>query len=97
MLERDEAVRHLVEVIEYIQEKGGKQKRPITPDTCPLNDLDEFDSPNAVEAGTFLDERLGLNLSGNYLFAINNTPCTIAQIADQLCALKNGGRAARNG
>lgn len=76
----------VISVVEEIQELSGRKCLDISRTTCPLMELDDFDSLNAVEATVVFEEKLGIKVATNNLFVAEDgkTALNIAGIAQRL-------------
>ena len=85
-MEYEEVRDALISALVEIQTVSGRVVPEITDDTCPIKDLEGFDSYNAVEISFLLSDNLGceipsdLILSGDY-----GRPLKIHEIVNQLC------------
>lgn len=88
-------VRAIVEVLGTVQVNSGRSQSIIDGNTCPIGDLDGFDSLNAVEATVELGDRLGLDIPCTNAF-INEKGTEarkVGEVADYICDLASkGGR-----
>ena len=87
-----EAVRIVTEVLTDIQAISGRNPTQISESTCPIGDLEQFDSLNGVEATVELSDRLGIDLPGINAF-VNESgtkALTVSEIADGICNLTGG-------
>lgn len=90
-----EATKEVVDVLKTVQELSGRQVGEITGSTCPIGDLDQFDSLNGVEASVELSSRLGFELPGVNAF-VNETgtkALTVNEIAEAICNVAEGTQA----
>ncbi len=72
----------LMNVLAEIQQLNGQSASTISPSTCPLTDLQGFDSLNAVEATVILSEKLSYDLRPELMFpASGGSPPNIAEIS----------------
>jgi hypothetical protein len=93
MLSKEEAVRLVIAACKRIQDLSGRAQETMSADTVPLDELEGFDSKNALEAGCLLEEDVvGIDLTDEYLFGSGDLHFTVSQIADRLCKVANGGR-----
>lgn len=59
----------LIEVLQEIQSDSGYEETPITGKTCPITDLEGFDSLIGVEAMGMLADKLNVNIPNEcYIF-----------------------------
>lgn len=85
----------VIESLREIQQISGRPEVVISPETCPLTDLPEFDSPNGVEATVAIDGRLGGILPEELVSLFvdeSRQPRTVRGVCDAIAALSNGGR-----
>jgi len=82
---RDEVRTILTEVLVEIQELGGEEVPDIENDTCPMEDLADFDSLGAVEAVTQLSERVSEKLAPTLFWKKDGTALNVEQIVDRIC------------
>lgn len=82
---RDEVRAVLTEVLIEIQDLGGEESPEIGDETCPMEDLADFDSLSAVEAVTQLSERLSEELDPTLFWSKDGTPLKVEEIVDRIC------------
>ncbi len=82
---RSEVKEILTEVLVEIQELGGEEMPEIGDETCPMEDLADFDSLGAVEAVTQLSERLSGELDPTLFWKKDGTLLTIEEIVERIC------------
>lgn len=78
----------LLDVLTSIQQNSGRDIAAISGDTCPVGDLDGFDSLNGVEATVELADRLGIEISGTSVF-VNESgtkALSVTEVAERLTA-----------
>jgi acyl carrier protein len=83
-----EVVSVLLDVLTSIQQNSGRDIASISGNTCPIGDLDGFDSLNGVEATVELADRLGVEISGTSVF-VNESgtkALTVTEVAERLTA-----------
>ena len=83
-----EVVSVLLDVLTSIQQNSGRDIAAISGDTCPVGDLDGFDSLNGVEATVELADRLGIEISGTSVF-VNESgtkALSVTEVAERLTA-----------
>ncbi len=68
-----------------IQELGGEEVPEIDEETCPMEDLADFDSLGAVEAVTRLSERLSEELDPTLFWKKDGTLLTVGEVVDRIC------------
>lgn len=81
----DDVRKVLVEVLVELQELGGEGMSEVGDETCPMQDLVDFDSLSAVEAVAQLSERLGEELEPTLFWNKDGTPIKIEEIVDRIC------------
>ncbi len=88
-MNRAEAVEAVVNVLASLQSISGRPAIEISERTCPIGDLEEFDSLNGVEATVELSDRLGVDLPGVNAFANESgtKALTVSDVADAICKL----------
>ena len=82
---RSEVKEILTQVLVEIQELGGEEVPEIGDETCPMEDLPDFDSLGAVEAVTQLSETLSEELDPTLFWWKDGTPLTVEEIVDRVC------------
>jgi hypothetical protein len=83
-----EVVAVLLDVLTTIQQNSGRNIAAISGDTCPIGDLDGFDSLNGVEATVELADRLGIVIASISIF-VNESgtkALSVTEIAKRLTA-----------
>jgi acyl carrier protein len=88
-MNRAEVVKAIIGVLEELQSISGRPAAQISERTCPIGDLDEFDSLNGVEATVELSDRLGIDLPGVNAFVTEKgtKALTVSEVADAICRL----------
>ncbi|MGA2031211.1 MAG: hypothetical protein ABSG68_03050 [Thermoguttaceae bacterium] len=91
-MNRAEVVKVIVAVLAELQSISGRPETQISEGTCPIGDLDHFDSLNGVEASVELSDRLGIDLPGVNAFVNEKgtKALTISEVADAICGLTAG-------
>lgn len=86
-MNKNEAVEAVIEVLKSVQELSGRKVGEITGSTCPIGDLDEFDSLSGVEASSMLSDRIGFELPGVNAFVNEEgtKALSVNQIAEAIC------------
>ena len=86
-MKKNEATAAIIEVLHLVQELSGRHVGEITGSTCPIGDLDEFDSLSGVEASSMLSDRIGFELPGVSAFVNEKgtKALSVNQIADVIC------------
>ena len=75
----------LIKTVCDIQEQSGREKVAVSSDTCPIEDLEDFDSLNGVEATVEIFDELQLELDFNNVFVNGDEALTIAEAAKRIC------------
>ncbi|MFB8788909.1 MAG: hypothetical protein U7123_08685 [Potamolinea sp.] len=78
----------LIEVFQEIQSDSGYEATPITGKTCPMTDLEGFDSLLCIEAIGMLADKLGVEIpNGNNIFLSKDGKqwLTIDESVDVVC------------
>jgi acyl carrier protein len=85
---RDEIKKIVTEAIAEIQEISGRAVPFLGDETCPIRDIEGFDSVNCVELVCEISSSVGFEIDDR-LFIPNvlGQPVTIGQAVDQLCLL----------
>ena len=87
-MDKNEVMDKVAEVINQVQETGGRTISEVRPDTCPLIDVEGFDSLSSVEATVILSESLGVNLPDSvFLPAERDRNLSISEIANNICSI----------
>ena len=86
-MKKPEAVKVVIDVLTSVQKVSGREVGEITSSTCPIGDLDGFDSLNGVEASALLSDRIGFELPGVNAFVNEKgtNALSVNQIADAVC------------
>jgi acyl carrier protein len=76
----------VIELLIELQSLAGEETAPITQTTRPLADLAFFDSLLGLELTVSLEERLGIEIDEQTVFADGDTrePLSVAQIAEMI-------------
>jgi acyl carrier protein len=75
----------LIKVLQEIQSISGSPEQKINDDTCPLRDLNGFDSMRAVESTIPLSEYLNCDIKPNLgLFAVDGRALSVIEITINL-------------
>jgi len=86
----------LIAVIQEIQRDSGFPERPIMGTTCPVTDVEGFESPLWLDAIGMLANRLGVKIpDGNNIFLSEDgmQRRTIDEAANVVCEIvQRGGR-----
>lgn len=89
-MERENIRETVYQVIQEIQASSGRDASQLNDSTCPLSDLDGFDSLNAVEASFQLSEYLDHDIKQDLeLFSRQGQPLSISEIVDNLFTILN--------
>jgi acyl carrier protein len=77
----------IVDVLSHIQQLSGRGVAKITASTCPIGDLEQFDSLSGVEATVELSSRLGFELPGVNAFVNQQgtRALNVGEVADGIC------------
>jgi acyl carrier protein len=59
---KTELQKRLIECLQEVQDLSGSEPTEITPDTCPIRDLPDFDSLRGVEATVYLSGKLKIKI-----------------------------------
>jgi len=84
----------LVGVLQTIQRESGYGEVPISRNTCPLDDLENFDSKIAPVAITLLTAATGIpipNRKNIFVSKDGRQRLTIDQIVEEVCKLPQEG------
>jgi acyl carrier protein len=84
----------LIEVFQEIQSDSGYQATQITGTTCPMNDLEGFDSLLCIEAIGMLADRLDVEIPNNnniFLSKDGKRWLTIEESVAVVCEIVNRG------
>lgn len=94
-MKKTEAVKVVVDVLKTVQQISGRKVGEITVSTCPIGDLEEFDSLNGVEASAELSSQLGFELPGVNAFVNEQgtKALTVDEIAEAICKVAEEIRA----
>ena len=86
---KEDVLKSIVEVLSFVQDMSGRMPVNITPKTCPIGDLEQFDSLNGVEATVELSTRLGIELRGPNVFVNDEgtKALSVSEIADVILQL----------
>jgi acyl carrier protein len=84
MLDRTKVSEAVIKVLEEIQEMSGRSLSSIGGTTCPMGDLEGFDSLNAVEATALVSERLGCSLPANVMLPRPGQMLSVSDIVDRI-------------
>lgn len=86
-MKKPEAVKVVVEVLKTVQQVSGREIGEISEKTCPIGDLDGFDSLCGVEASVELSEKLDFELPGTNVFVNEKgtKALTVGEIAEAIC------------
>ena len=81
----------VIEVLQEIQSDSGFKERPIGGSTCPVKDLEGFDSPIWLDATGMISTKLGINIPLNHnIFVSHGKPLTIDESVAKICELIQG-------
>jgi acyl carrier protein len=97
-LNRNEIKTNVINVLAEIQESSGRAVPEIGEDTCPMQDLEGFDSLNSVEASCMLSDCLNFDVDPKLL--VPSKPgevLYVKDIVDRLCEATTKPEGGRNG
>jgi hypothetical protein len=95
---REQLCRVVIEVLTELQELRGKGTPDVGDETCPIEDLEGFDSVSAVEATTRLEEELNLDLDAKLFWEKGDgKPLRVKKIVDRICKVADVEKGATNG
>lgn len=86
-MDRQQIVAKVVQTLTQIQEVSGRSSAGIGVSTCPVRDVEGFDSLSGVEATVMLSESLGIALPDDYNPFISDDgerALSIGEIAENL-------------
>ena len=85
-MELSDLITRICKAVSDLQAANSRDAAPVSPDTCPIRDLDEFDSHNGLELTCALAEDYGLDVpvDENIFLDDQDRPLTIRQIAQRL-------------
>lgn len=88
-MNKSKIIEVITQVLHDLQSASGRGGTQITQGTCPIGDLDQFDSLNGVEATSELSERLGFDLPGVNIFVSDDgtKARTVTETADCICEI----------
>jgi acyl carrier protein len=94
-MKKTEAVKVVIDVLKSVQEISGREFGEIVVSTCPIGDLDGFDSLSGVEASAVLSDRIGIELPGVNAFVNQNgtKALSVNQISDAICRVAEEAKA----
>jgi acyl carrier protein len=98
-MEKADIQKTICDVVRQIQIDSGRLNSALSSDSCPIGDLDGFDSLSGVEATVDLSEKLGIDLPGVSVF-INESGSkvlTIAEIAAKIAKISSEARNRKSG
>ncbi|MGB7443423.1 MAG: acyl carrier protein [Coleofasciculaceae cyanobacterium] len=86
----------LIEVLTEIQSDSGYKETQISGTTCPITDLEGFDSLLGVEAINMLSDKLGVEIPSSHIHKIclsqdGKQWLTIDESVAVVCEIVNGG------
>jgi acyl carrier protein len=83
---REEIRQAVIGVLTELQELRGKEVPDMDDATCPMEDLEGFDSVSAVEATTRLEEEMDLELDAKLFWEKgDDKPLRVDEIVDRIC------------
>ena len=86
-MDRQEIVTRVVQTVARVQEVSGRTSAGIGASTCPVGDLEGFDSLSGVEATVMLSVSLGVDLPDDYnpfISSDGKRALSVSEIADSL-------------
>lgn len=94
-MKKTEAVEVVIDVLKSVQEVSGREVGEIVGSTCPIGDLDGFDSLSGVEASAVLSDRIGFDLPGVNAFVNEKgtNALSVNQIAAAICKVAEEAKA----
>lgn len=94
-MDKDQVIKVITDVLADMQSTSGRKPATVTGNTCPIGDLDGFDSLNGVEASVELCDRLGVDLPGVNAFVNEQgtRALKVSEIASNICKAANAAEA----
>ena len=91
-MKKEEAVKNVIQVLDQLQKDSGRQAVRMSASTCPIGDLEQFDSLNGVEATVEIADKLNVELPGVSVFVdeTGTRALSVSEIADVVCAAALG-------
>jgi acyl carrier protein len=74
----------LIKSVMQLQELSGRSPATITPDSVPLEELEDFDSLNGVEVTVDIFEQIELEIEFNNIFVLDDKPLSIRDAAARI-------------
>lgn len=87
-MDRKEVLGRVIEAISRVQSLSGRAVGDLGPQTCPVEDIEGFDSLSGVEATLFLSELLKTDLPNDrnpFLSVDGNRALSVNETTDYLC------------
>ena len=76
----------VIDAVRQVQESSGRAVGSIGSNTCPLRDVDGFDSHSGIEASVMLSASLGCMIPDEVFVPVGGRrPLTVNEIADNVC------------
>lgn len=90
-MNREQVLQIVLDCIRYAQDRIPDISRiEVSEGTCPLEDIEKFDSKRWPAVRDLIAIRLGISLKGDNIFREGrSTPRTIGRIADHLLGIVN--------
>jgi len=86
MADRDTVLQSVIDAVRLVQASSGREPGELTERTDLLNDVDGFDSLNALEVIVHVSEDLGLEVSEE-IFSPSDRRLTVRTLVDRIVAL----------
>jgi len=88
-MDKSKTIEVITQVLQGLQSTSGRGGQQISQETCPIGDLDQFDSLNGVEATVELSDQIGFDLPDVNIFVNEDgtKARTVAEIADCICKI----------
>ena len=87
-MDKREVMDKVAEAVRQVQETSGRTISEVGPNTCPLIDVEGFDSLSSVEATVILSESLGVGVNlpdSVFLPEEGDRNLSISEIANNVC------------
>ena len=90
-MKKEEVIKSVIQVLGQLQRDSGRKATSISSSTCPIGDLDQFDSLNGVEATVEIADKLGVELPGISVFVDESgtRALSVSEIADVVCRVRS--------
>lgn len=91
MVARHEVQRRVIEAVKMVQEASGRSVVTLSAETSLFDDVEGFDSLNALEVVVQVSEDLGVEIPDEAVFptkssSTSGTPLTIKNLVDRILA-----------